>query len=167
MANRRHGRVALCHSVTTQNLAQWYPRAMVNALANGDSKAQIAKGLLVSRNTASAVAEQECNKVEQRKGRIAAQAEHAATRAFERINNKLDSPDDIPLNILVPVTGFSIDKTLALRGEPTMVARIDHVYSGNIFQAYVEVCEAVKARASRKPISRPRLNRLCQTVSRL
>jgi hypothetical protein len=57
MANRYHGRVALCHGVTTQNFAQWYPRAMVNALANGDSKAQIAKGLLVSRNTASAVAE--------------------------------------------------------------------------------------------------------------
>jgi hypothetical protein len=105
--------------------------------------------------------------VEQRKGRIAAQAEHAATLAFERINKKLDSPDDIPLNILVPVTGFSVDKTFALRVEPTMVARIDHVYSGSIFQAYVEVCEAVKARASPKPISRPRLNRLCQTVSRL
>jgi hypothetical protein len=125
-----------------------------NTAKHEESRHRLPKDFLVSRNTVSAVAEQEWNKVEQRKGRIAAQAEHAATRAFERINNKLDSPDDIPLNILVAVTGFSVDKTLALRGEPTMVARIDHVHSGNIFQAYVEVCEAVKARAARSAVHR-------------
>ncbi len=72
---------------------------IVNAFAAGVSKAQIAKALRVSRNTVSAVAEQEWNKVDQRKARTAAQAERAATRAFDRINNKLDSPDDIPLNV--------------------------------------------------------------------
>jgi hypothetical protein len=109
---------------------------IVNALAAGDSKFHIAKALRVSRNTVSAVAEQEWFKVEQRKARIAAQAELAATRAFERINNKLDSPDDIPLNILVPVAGVSVDKLLALRGDPSVVARIEHVPGGNIFEAF-------------------------------
>jgi len=35
-----------------------------------------------------------------RKARIAAQVQRAATKAFDRINNKLDSADDIPLNVL-------------------------------------------------------------------
>jgi DNA-binding NarL/FixJ family response regulator len=40
---------------------------IVNALAAGDSKSSIAKTLGVSRNTVSAIAEQEWLKVEQRK----------------------------------------------------------------------------------------------------
>ena len=77
---------------------------------------------------------------------IAAQAERAATKAFDRINEKLDSSDDISLNVLVPVAGMSVDKVLALR-DPTIVARIEHVATGNIFQAYAELCDAIKARA--------------------
>jgi hypothetical protein len=119
---------------------------IVNALAAGDSKAQIAKALRVSRNTVSAVAEQEWNKVEQRKARIAAQAERAATRAFDRINNKLDSPDDISLNVLVPVAGVSVDKLIALRGDPSIVARIEHVPGGNIFEAFQRFHNEVLAR---------------------
>jgi DNA-binding NarL/FixJ family response regulator len=69
---------------------------IVNALAAGDSKSQIASALRISPNTVSAVAEQEWTKVEQSKRRITAQAERAATRAFDRINNKFDSPNDIP-----------------------------------------------------------------------
>jgi len=107
---------------------------IVNALAAGDCKSSIARALRVSRNTIFAVAEQEWLKVEQRKARIAAQAERAATRAFERINNKLDSPDDIPLNVLVPVAGMSVDKVVALRGDPGFAARIERVESINIFQ---------------------------------
>jgi hypothetical protein len=86
--------------------------------------------------------------VETRKARIAAQAERAATRAFDRINNKLDSPDDIPLNILVPVAGVSVDIILALRGDPNMIARIEHVPGGNIFQAYAELTRAISERAA-------------------
>jgi DNA-binding NarL/FixJ family response regulator len=71
---------------------------IVNALANGDSKRAIARALRVSNNTVTAVAEQEWQQVESRKARIAAQAEQAATRAVDRINNKLNSSDDIPLS---------------------------------------------------------------------
>jgi hypothetical protein len=109
---------------------------IVNALAAGDSKRAIARALRVSNNTVTAVAEQEWQQVEQRKARIAAQAERAATRAFDRINNKLDSPDDIPLNVLVPVAGVSVDKLVILRGDPNVVARIEHVSGGNIFEAF-------------------------------
>ena len=120
---------------------------IINALAAGDSKRAIARTLRVSNNTVTAVADQEWQQVEARKVRIAAQVERAATSAFDRINQKLDSSDEIALNILIPVAGVSVDKLLALRGEPNIVARIDHVHRGNIFQAYAELCEAIKARA--------------------
>lgn len=77
---------------------------IVNALAAGDSQAAIARALQVSRNTVSAVAEQEWTKVEQRKARIAAQSERNATRAAELIAEKLER-EDVPLNVLVPVYG--------------------------------------------------------------
>ena len=120
---------------------------IVNALAAGDSKRAIARALGVSNNTVTAIAEQEWHQVKARKARIAAQAERAATSAFDRINNKLDSPDDIPLNILVPVAGVSVDKFIALRGDPSFVAKIE-LPGGNIFQAYAELTRAISERAA-------------------
>jgi predicted transcriptional regulator len=75
---------------------------IVNALAAGDSKSSIAKTLGVSRNTVSAIAEQEWLKVEQRKVRIVAQSERNATRAAELISEKLET-ENVPLSTLVPV----------------------------------------------------------------
>ena len=75
---------------------------IINALAAGDSKRAIARTLRVSNNTVTAVAEQEWQQVEARKARIAAQAERAATKAFDRINKKLDSHDDIPAQYSCP-----------------------------------------------------------------
>jgi len=87
---------------------------IVNALANGDSHRAIARGLRVSPNTVRAVAEQEWKRVEARKGRIAAQSERNATLAAERISEKLESSQDIPLNVLVPAFGVSVDKMTLL-----------------------------------------------------
>jgi hypothetical protein len=98
---------------------------IVNALAAGDSQAAIARALRVSRNTISAVVEQEWSNVEQRKARIAAQSERNATRAAELIAEKLES-ENVPLNVLVPVFGVSVDKSLALRGNPTI--QVDHTH---------------------------------------
>ena len=89
---------------------------IINELAAGTSRRAIARGLRISKNTVKAVAEEEWEKVEERKKRIAAQAERAAEKAWDRMNDKLDSPDDIPLNVLVPVAGVATDKLLALRG---------------------------------------------------
>ena len=97
---------------------------IINALAAGDSQAAIARALRVSRNTISAVAEQEWSKVEQRKARIAAQSERNATRAAELIAEKLEHTD-VPLNVLVPVYGVSVDKALALRGDPQLRIAFD------------------------------------------
>lgn len=102
---------------------------IVNALANGDSKRAIARALRVSNNTVTAVAEQEWQQVESRKARIAAQAEQAATRAVDRINNKLNSSDDIPLSTLVPVFGVAVDKLVLLRGEPSLTIHHQHTNS--------------------------------------
>ena len=99
---------------------------IVNALANGDSQAAIARALRVSRNTVNAVAEQEWSKVEQRKARIAAQSERNATRAAELIAEKLER-GDVPLNVLVPVYGVSVDKALALRGDAQLRIAFDSV----------------------------------------
>ena len=101
---------------------------IVNALASGDSQAAIARTLQVSRNTVSAVAEQEWSKVEQRKARIAAQCERNATLAASRINAKLESKDDIPLNVLVPVFGVSVDKLALLRGDASLAIRHEHLH---------------------------------------
>jgi hypothetical protein len=109
---------------------------IVNALAAGDPKYLIARALHVSEHTVYAVAEQEWQKVAERKARIAAQAERAATKAFERINQKLDSEDDIPLNQLTITGGVCVDKLLALRSEPAVTARIEHVNIPNIFEAF-------------------------------
>ena len=101
---------------------------IVNALAAGDSKARIARALSVSRNTVSVIAEQQWSKVEQRKARIAAQCERNATLAAERINAKLESKDDIPLNVLVPVFGVSVDKLALLRGDASLAIRHEHMH---------------------------------------
>ena len=100
---------------------------IINALASGDSKSAIARALRVSRNTVKAIEEQQWSKVDQRKVRIAAQSERNATRAAERISAKLESTEDIPLNLLVPVFGVSVDKMLALRGDAVQTFR--HLHS--------------------------------------
>ena len=61
---------------------------IVNALANGDSQRAIARHLGVSPNTVRAVAEEEWRQVDARKARIAAQAERAATKAFDLLDRK-------------------------------------------------------------------------------
>src|SRR6516225_11447469 len=92
---------------------------IVNALANGDSQRAIGRHLQVSPNTVRAVAEEEWRQVDARKARIAAQAERNATRAAELIAEKLEG-EDVPLNVLVPVYGVSVDKALALRADPQL-----------------------------------------------
>jgi hypothetical protein len=111
---------------------------IVNALAAGDPKSQIARALHVSEHTVYAVAEQEWQKVAERKARIAAQAERAATKAFDLLNQKLDSDGDkLTANQLVPIAGVSVDKLLLLRGDANIIQRVEHQFNaGNIFEAF-------------------------------
>jgi hypothetical protein len=91
---------------------------IVNALANGDSQRAIARHLKVSPLTVRAIAEQEWEQVEARKGRIAAQAERLATKALDLLNQKLDKDGEkITVNQLVPIAGVAVDKLLALRSD--------------------------------------------------
>ena len=66
--------------------------------------------------TVRVIADQEWAQVSARKERIAAQSERNATRAAELIAEKLER-ENVPLNVLVPVFGVSVDKSLALRGD--------------------------------------------------
>ena len=94
---------------------------IINALANGDSLRAIARALRVSNNTVAAIREQEWTQVAARKERIAAQCELNATLAAERMTDKLQSTDNIPLNTLVPAFGVSVDKLAILRGHAPSV----------------------------------------------
>ncbi len=94
---------------------------IVNALANGDSIRAIARALHVSNNTVAAIREQEWQQVAIRKERIAAQCELNATLAAERMTDKLQGPPDIPLNMLVPAFGVSMDKLAILKGHAPSV----------------------------------------------
>jgi hypothetical protein len=99
---------------------------IVNALAAGDSHRAIARALRVSPNTVTAVAEREWKQVDARKARIAAQAERAATKAFDLLNQKLNSDGDkITVNQLVSIAGVSVDKLLALRGDAQLRIAFD------------------------------------------
>ena len=89
---------------------------IINALANGDSIRAIARAFHVSNNTVTAIREQEWQQLAARKERIAAQCELNATLAAERMTDKLQATDDIPLNTLVPAFGVSVDKLAVLRG---------------------------------------------------
>jgi hypothetical protein len=131
---------------------------IVNALAAGDPKYLIAKSLHVSEHTVYAVAEQEWQKVAERKARIAAQAERAATKAFDLLNQKLDSQgDSLTANQLVPIAGVSVDKLLVLRGEANVIAHVDHtVHVGNIFEAFQQFHnDARKIIEARQPQQTP------------
>ena len=88
---------------------------IVNALANGDSKRAIARGLRVSNNTVTAIAEQEWQQVDARKQRIVAQCERNATLAADQLAERLET-EKLSANQLVPVFGVSVDKMLALTG---------------------------------------------------
>jgi hypothetical protein len=94
---------------------------IINALANGDSIRAIARALHVSNNTVAAIREQEWQQVAARKERIAAQCELNATLAAERMTDKLQGSLDIPLNMLVPAFGVSVDKLAILRGQAPSV----------------------------------------------
>ena len=94
---------------------------IVNALANGDSKRAIARGLRVSNNTVTAIAEQEWQQVEARKQRIVAQCERNATLAADQLSERLET-EKLSANQLVPVFGVSVDKMLALTGQTPAVA---------------------------------------------
>ena len=83
----------------------------------------------------TAVAEQEWARMEARKARIAAQSERNATRAAELIAEKLDR-ENVPLNVLVPVFGVSVDKSLALRADNTI--HVDHQHQH--IHAHISEC---------------------------
>jgi len=129
--NGQYSALTLAQPKAKRHNAKLCPLAIreriVNALAAGDSQAAIARALQVSRNTVKVVAEQEWSKVEQRKARIAAQSERNATRAAELIAEKLES-DNVPLNMLVPVYGVSVDKALAVRGDYNLRIAVDHAH---------------------------------------
>src|SRR5436853_2701860 len=80
---------------------------IVNALANGDSKRAIARGLRVSNNTVTAIAEQEWQQVDARKQRIVAQCERNATLAADQLAERLET-EKLSSNQLEPVFGVSL-----------------------------------------------------------
>ena len=88
--NGQYSALTLAQPKAKRHNAKLCPLAIreriVNALAAGDSQRAIARHLRASPNTVRAVAEEEWRQVDTRKARIAAQAERAATKAFDLLN---------------------------------------------------------------------------------
>ena len=82
---------------------------IINALANGDSLRAIARALHVSNNTVAAIREQEWQQVAARKERIVAQCKLNATLAAERMTDKLQGTNDIPLILCLHSASLSIN----------------------------------------------------------
>ena len=89
----------------------------------------------MSNNTVVAIRDEEWQQVAARKARIAAQSERNATRAAELIAEKLER-ENVPLNVLVPVFGVSVDKALALRSDPTINVQHQHQH----IHAHIDEC---------------------------
>jgi len=123
---------------------------IVNALANGDSIRSIARALHVSNNTVVAIRDHDWQQVATRKARIAAQAERAATLAGDRINAKLESNEDIPINSLVPVFGVAVDKLMVLRGEPGLTVHHTHSHSHSHQVELINALREANARAEKR-----------------
>jgi hypothetical protein len=137
---KRHN-AKLCSLVSRERI--------VNALAAGDSQRAIARHLRVSPMTVRAIADQEWEQVSARKDRIAAQSEKNATRAAELIAEKLEH-QDVPLNVLVPVYGVSVDKALALRGDAQLRIAFDqphqHIHAHITPQSFEEILAHLPSR---------------------
>jgi hypothetical protein len=136
---------------------------IVNALAAGDPKYLIARALHVSEHTVYAVAEQEWQKVTERKARIAAQFERIATKSCDLLAQKLETDGHkLTANQLVPIAGLAADKLLVLRGDANVIAHVDHtVHVGNIFEAFRafhdDALKIIKARETPQPSPFPAL----------
>jgi hypothetical protein len=117
---------------------------IINALAAGEPIKSIAHTLHVSEHTVYAVAEQDWQQLANRKARIAAQFERIATKSCDLLAQKLDQDGHkLTANQLVPIAGVAVDKLLALRGEPNVIAHIEHGFTHlNIFEAFQKFHDA-------------------------
>ena len=138
---------------TGQRLARERPkvyRQVIALIAQGTSDARIAKLCRVSRNTVAAVRQAEAQTIEQRKQTILATAARVAELGFERIEEEL-AAGSIKGAQLVPVAGMSVDKVLALSGDPKIRIQHEHahVHHHNHFAEFNALLEKLP---NRKPI---------------
>ena len=101
-------------------------RAIINALGNEESAVRIAKEFHTSERIVQIIASEEWKAVSERKKILADQADHNALLAGDLIGKQLKSGKHIPLNLLVPVYGVSVDKSASLRADPTIMVQHQH-----------------------------------------
>ncbi len=92
-------------------------QAIVLALAAGESKHAITNRLHTSDNIVNIVLEEQWKEVSERKSILLAQAERNAMMAGEQIAEAIVARK-VPINLLIPVYGVSLDKSIALRNDP-------------------------------------------------
>lgn len=102
-------------------------KAIVEAIAHGQSVRSICLRLHCSPRVVVAIREAEWQQVDARKSVLAAQTERIATLAADRLTQELESNRPIHPNALVPIYGVAIDKLLALRGDN--VSTVRHLHS--------------------------------------
>jgi hypothetical protein len=145
------------HGVHNGSLIQGAKRSqIIELLAQGESANFIAKRLHHSRSTIHAIRDEEWSRVEQRKTRLAAQWERAATSAVDQLNDHLDT-SNLPPNILVPIAGVATDKLLALRGEASLYIQHEHFHRSITKQDLLSFALARSKTIQGKVVSAPAL----------
>lgn len=102
---------------TGKQISEQKRQAIVLGLAAGESKCAIARRLGSSDHTVNAVLEDKWREVAERKSILLAQAERNAMEAGTQLAEAL-AERKVPLNLLIPVYGVSLDKSIALRNDP-------------------------------------------------
>jgi hypothetical protein len=141
---------------TGQRLARERPkvyRQVIALIAQGTSDSRIAKVCRVSRNTVAAVKQAEAQTIAQRKQTILATAARVAELGFERIEEELAAGNFKGVQ-LVPVAGMSVDKVLALSGDPTIRIKHEHrhLHRHDHFAEFNALLAALPSKADHKTI---------------
>jgi hypothetical protein len=114
---------------------------VIAGVANGMSVNKVSKFANVDRATATAIVERNAATIQQRKERLTDIYAEIAQRGAERL---LDGIETAPYGSLIPITGMSTDKLIALTQDPQSQLNQHlhlHLDSSNHIEQWNEMCK--------------------------
>lgn len=89
-------------------------------LSHGFSCSEVARQLRIARGTVTGLRDRQLTRIERAQELIHSQWTRVATKSIDRMQDKLDSSEKIPLRILIPLAGVATDKVIALSRGSTL-----------------------------------------------